>query len=192
MTPPSRLAALTVALSATIISCASEEPDPRVDSEVARPAAEATSSPARDQELVEAAERVVRFLQGDLPFGEIRVADTVTLRLSPDGGGAQASLPRASLRDRTNWVVPTEHGHQSFVPPPALPHLSARSGVHFNCLEYPLTSVASDLADVPHVGVRLAPHAEANCLQTWNLTLVFEAADGAPVLAAAVYDQWEW
>lgn len=192
MTRMFRVAALIAAFSGTLSSCAPDETDPRVSSEIARPAAEASSDPARDKELVEAAEQVVRFLQGDLPFSEIRVADTVSLQLSPEGGGAQASLPRKSLRDRANWVVPTHYGHQSLVPPSALPHLSARSGVHFNCLEYPLASLAPDLARLPHVGVRLAPRGDANCLQTWNLTLVFEAADGPPVLAGALYDQWEW
>jgi hypothetical protein len=192
MTPMSRVAALILALSGTLSSCASDEADPRDGSDSAPPAAGATSDPARDPELVEAAERVVRFLQGELSFSELRVADTVTLRLSPEGSGAQASLPRESLHDRANWVVPTHYGHQSLVPPLALPHLTARSGVHFNCLEYQLASLAPDLARLPHVGIRLAPADNANCLQTWNVTLVFEAIDGQPVLVGALYDQWEW
>lgn len=192
MTPMSHVALLIAAFGWTFFSCAPDEAGPRADTEITQRTAETTSDPARDPELVETAERVVRFLQGDVPFTELRVADTVTLRLSPEGGGAQASLPRESLRDRANWIVPTRLGHQSLVPPRSLPHLSARSGVHFNCLEYPLTSVAPDLATLPHVGVRLAPHGDASCLQTWNLTLVFEAADGPPVLAGALYDQWEW
>jgi hypothetical protein len=101
-------------------------------------------------------------------------------------------LPREALRDRANWAVPTHYGRQSFAPPPALTHLTVRSGVHFNCLEYPLISLAPDLARLPHVGVRLATHGDANCLQTWNLTLIFEAADGPPVLVGALYNQWEW
>ncbi len=192
MTALSRVAALVLAMCATLGSCASDKTDRRDDSEIAPPAAEATSDPARDPGLVEAAERVVRFLKGELPFSELLVADTVNLRLSPEGGGAQASLPRASLHDRANWIVPTRNGRQTFVPPPALPHLTARSGVHLNCLESPLASVAPDLAGLPHVGIRLAPHGDATCLQTWNLTLVFEATDGPPVLVAALYDQWEW
>jgi hypothetical protein len=188
--PLARVAALSVALAATLSACTSDEASHAgADSPSA---AGITSDAASGAELVEAAERVIRFLQGDLPFDAVRVADTVTLRLSPEGGGAQTSLPRESLRDPANWVVPTGHVHQSLVPPSGLPEVTARAGVHFNCLEYTLTSVAPELADLPHVGVRLTPHGDTNCLQTWNLTLVFQATAGPPVLTAALYDQWEW
>jgi hypothetical protein len=192
LTSMTRVSAVSLALYGTLISCASAESGSRVGADRNPPAAEATSAPGSDPELVEAAEHVIRFLQGEVPFGELRLADTVTLRLSPQGSGAEVSLPREALHDRANWVVPTYYGHQSLVPPLPLPHLTARSGVHFNCLEYELASLAPDLATLPHVGVRLAPHADPNCLQTWNLTLVFAASDGPPVLVAALYDQWEW
>jgi hypothetical protein len=203
------VAALMLALTGSLSSCVSDEAhiredsaaaptvvddaDPRIGPEVTPPAAKATSDPAHDPELVHAAERVIRFLQGEVPFGELRLADTVTLRLSPEGGGAQASLPRESLYYRADWVVPTYYGHQSLIPPLSLPHLRARSGVHFKCFEYQLASVAPDLARLPHVGIRLAPHDDdVNCLQTWNMTLIFEANHGSPVLVGALYDQWEW
>jgi hypothetical protein len=188
----SRVAAVVLALSGLLSSCASDAADRPDTSAVAPPAAVPATDPARDRDLVEAAERVVRFLQGDLPFDELRLADTVILRLSPQGGGAQAALPRGSLRDRDNWVVPTYYGHQSLVPPVDLPQRTAKAGVHFNCMEYPLSSVSPDLARLPHAGVRLAPHGDANCLQSWNITLVFQASDGPPVLVGALYDQWEW
>ena len=31
-----------------------------------------------------------------------------------------------------------------------------------------------------------------SCLQTRNLTLVFDPDEKPPTLIAAVYDQWEW
>jgi hypothetical protein len=34
---------------------------------------------------------VVRFLQGDLPFSRLRLADTVTLRLGPEEGERRAA-----------------------------------------------------------------------------------------------------
>jgi hypothetical protein len=184
-----RLPALIVAAAGPLCSCGSDEATP--GDGPAPSAAEAPATPARDPALVAAAEGVIRFLRGEAPFGELRLADTVILRVVPEGGGAQASLPRGALVDPAGWAVPTHFGPQSLVPPP-LPHVTAKPGVHFNCLEYRLAAVAPELARLPHVGVRLAPRADADCLQTWNLTLVFAAGGGPPVLVAALYDQWEW
>jgi hypothetical protein len=189
--PSIRLTALIVSVAGALVSCASEETVPGDGPEMAVPAVAATADPARDSALVAAAERVVRFRRGEASPSELRLADTVILRLAPEGGGAQVALPRDALADPAGWAVPTHYGQQSLVPPP-LPHLTARPGVHFNCLERRLASVAPDLVRLPHVGVRLAPAADANCLQTWNVTLVFAAGDGPPVLVAALYDQWEW
>jgi hypothetical protein len=59
-----------------------------------------------------------------------------------------------------------------------------------NCREYPLSSRNGELAWFPHVGVMLAYG--TGCLQTRNLTLVFDPNEKPPTLIAAVYDQWEW
>jgi hypothetical protein len=188
-----RVSALIVGLGGTLGSCAPEEAGPPASSEMPPPVSEAMPDSARDIELVQAAESVVRFLRGELSFSELRTADTVTLRLSPEGGGTRTSLQRESLGDPANWAVPTSIGErQSLIPPPSLTQLTTKPGVHFNCLEYPLASRAPDLAALPHVGVRLTATGAASCLQTWNLTVVFEAGDGPPVLREALYDQWEW
>jgi hypothetical protein len=145
-------------------------------------------------DAVEAAVRVVQFLRGEAGFEALYLADTVVLRLAPEGGGAFIALERERLRDRATWAVPTGTGRsQSLVPPPTLTELSVRAGAHLNCLEYRLATRAPDLAGLPHVGTMLAPAGDAtNCLQTWNLTLVFDPATRPPLLIAAVYDQWEW
>ncbi len=61
-----------------------------------------------------------------------------------------------------------------------------------NCAEYPLSSRFPELARLPHVGTKLEPGDASSCLQTWNLTLVFDPNQRPPTLVAAVYDQWEW
>ena len=48
-----------------------------------------------------------------------------------------------------------------------------------------------ELAHYPHVGVRLGRDEAARCLQTWNVTFVFNEDAAAPRLTAVVYDQWE-
>lgn len=82
----------------------------------------------------------------------------------------------------------------SFVPHPRLTVLTTRVGRHLNCMEFALSSIAPELAALPHVGTMLSlPAAEyESCLNTWNVTLVFDSAAKPPTLVAAVYDQWEW
>jgi hypothetical protein len=70
--------------------------------------------------------------------------------------------------------------------------LTTRVGRHFNCLEYPLSSRYPELARLPHVGARLEPADAGSCLQSWNLTFVYDAGPRPPVLVAVVRDQWEW
>jgi hypothetical protein len=126
-------------------------------------------------------------------FERIRLADTVTLYLSPEGGGGRTEVSRDHLDLPTHWSVVTDRGEfYSLVPPPGMSRLSTRVGSHFNCLEYPLASRLPDLAELPHVGTRLEAESTTSCLQTWNLTLVFDPDERPPRLAAAVYDQWEW
>jgi hypothetical protein len=188
-----RNCALVVAVFALLTSCGPQEETPRVESGIRSPVREDAADSASDAELVEAAEVVIQFLRGELPFSELRTADTVSLRPAPEGGGSPTQLVHEALADPASWVVTTGAGdRRSLVPPRALTQLTARPGVHFNCFEYSLASRSPDLARLPHVGVRLTGSEAGTCLQTWNLTLVFDTVAGPPVLRAVVYDQWEW
>jgi hypothetical protein len=147
----------------------------------------------RPTELVEAATAIVRFLRGEVAFDRIRLADTVALYLGREEGGTQSNVPREMLRDRSNWNVrsePLRHTY-SFVPPKRSAELTTHVGRHLNCLDYALSSTFPDLGRFPHVGTTLKYGADS-CLQTWNLTLVFEPHERPPMLIAAVYDQHEW
>jgi hypothetical protein len=145
-------------------------------------------------ELTHAAESTLAFLRGVAAFDAINLADTVTLYISPEGGGAHVRVPRDGLREPASWRVPTSRlgPTYAFVPPAGNTELTARVGRHLNCLEYPLSSRYPDLAQLPHVGTMLAPPDRSSCLETWNLTFVFLAQPGPPTLTAVVYDQWEW
>lgn len=143
--------------------------------------------------LAAAAEEVVGFLRGDVPFERLRLADTVTLRLAPEGGGASRALPGAALRDLSSWTIRAGSGQTySLVPFNGPAELTLREGRHLNCMEGSLASVAPELESLPHVGTMLRPPGATSCLQSWNLTLVFEPGSDPPSLLAAVYDQWEW
>jgi hypothetical protein len=120
------------------------------------------------------------------------VTDTVTLYVCPEGGGARTALTRPQRRNRANWKVRVLGIEPSLVPPQGLARLTTRVGRHFRCREYPLSSTFPELARLPHVGTRLDPGEGSNCLQTWNLTFVFDPNEKPPTLVAAVYDQWEW
>jgi hypothetical protein len=159
------------------------------------PAATAEPVVARTnhQEFVAAAESIVSFLRGENSFDTTRAADTVVLHISPEGSGDSALVPRALLRNRSNWRVSSSAGTTyRFVPPSRATQLTTRAGTHFNCLEYPLASRFPDLAEFPHVAVKLVPPGAESCLQSWNLTFVFAPDEAQPTLLAVVYDQWEW
>lgn len=194
--PPAlrRLRPVLAALAAACVAaCAPRAEDP---SAVAGPAPAATDAPGAPEarELTEATEGILAFLRGEADFGRIRVADTVTLYLSPEGGGLRASVPRERLRDPRSWELRSGDGRSAyaFAPPPGWTRLTTRVGRHFNCLEYPLASRYPELARLPHVGTRLEPAEAGSCLQSWNLTLVYDARLRPPVLVAVVRDQWEW
>lgn len=146
----------------------------------------------RPAELEEAAKQVIRFLRGEVGFHRIRIADTVTFYVSPEGGGTRTALTRHQLRDRSKWKVHVLGMEPSLVPPQGLTRLTTRVGRHFNCREYPLSSRFAELALLPHVGTRLDRGEESSCLETRNLTLVFDPDERPPTLVAAVHDQWEW
>lgn len=216
MTGPSAARAVTCALAFAwwlgVASCDSDVPrasnqstPPSRDTHSAAPSEPAASSSPdtvplgvhNAAELVDAAMAVVAFLRGEVGFDRIPVADTVTLYLAPEAGGAPRTVTREMLRDPSNWTIrgpslrPGRQGiGYSFVPSKGEAELTTRVGRHMNCREYPLSSRNGELARFPHVGVMLAYG--TGCLQTRNFTLVFDPNEKPPTLIAAVYDQWEW
>jgi hypothetical protein len=147
----------------------------------------------RPFELIEAATNVVGFLRGEVAFDRIRLADTVSLYLGLEEGGTRAEVERGMLRYASNWKVRSQglrHVY-SFAPPRGSAELTTRVGRHLNCRDYPLSSRSEALAQFPHVGTMLM-YGTDSCLQSWNLTLVFDPNEKPPTLIAAVYDQWEW
>jgi hypothetical protein len=143
--------------------------------------------------FVAAALRVLDFLRGDAEFTALNLADTVTLQLAPQSGGGQAHVAAFDLRDPGAWRVMGDAGLvYPFAPPAELTHRAAVFGRHVRCFEYDLAAEFPELAQLPHVGTRYEPADRMSCLQTWNLTFVFEAGTMPPRLVAVVYDQWEW
>ena len=170
-----------------VIGCAVERED-RVRDDV-----RSTAPVHTEAELVEAAENVLSFLRGEAAFDQIRLADTVVLHVSPIGGGTRTPLPREQLSKPANWRAPGfGRAVYRLTPPPQATELTTLAGRHLNCFEYDLSSRVEEVAHLPHVGTKHAPPGADSCLQTWNLTLVFDADARPPVLVAAVYDQWEW
>ena len=181
-----RSAGIVLFVVVVLSACSREAPVPEASAPATPPAAQNTG-------IVEAAEDIIAFLRGDLPFDSITTADTVTLRLAPEGGGDSTRVSREQLRERATWSVRAGSGSDyPFAPPATLTTLTTREGRHFNCREYALSSRAPDLAALPHVGTRLEPPDAGSCLQTRNLTFVFDPDAAHPTLVAVVYDQWEW
>ena len=145
-----------------------------------------------DAALDSAARQVLGFLRGTVAFDSLELADTVVLRVSPEGGGGRAAIARDGLDEPSRWVVRSGERSYSFVPPSALDSITTRPGRHFACVEQPLSSRFPELARLPHVGVKLEPVSGGSCLQTWNATFVFDSSARPPRLVAVVYDQWEW
>lgn len=161
---------------------------------VPQPAGEPPRAAHRPEELADAAARFVGFLQGRVGADEIRLADTVALHLASGGGGGQTRLPKEQLRNPASWVIPAARGTGTYriAPPTGHSVLATRVGEHFNCHPAPLARVSGELARLPHVGTRLQPPAAESCLQSWNLTLVFDPVRRPATLVAVLYDQWEW
>ena len=141
--------------------------------------------------LDSSARRVVEFLRGKALFEQIDLSDTVTLSVSPEGGGGRASFARDELRNPSAWRVRSGDHTFSFVPPAGLTKLTTRLGRHFNCKEEALASKFPRFAQLPHVGTILEPENATSCLETWNVTFVFDRGI-RPRVIAALYDQWEW
>ena len=149
---------------------------------------EAPAAAPSDASLTGAAERIIAFLRGEADFDPALFADTVVLHVAAEGGGAKRSIAREALAERSRWTV----GGHRLAPPDSAGELTTRVGSHFNCMEVPLSSRAEELARLPHVGAVLRPPDAASCLQTWNMTLIFDPGASRPELTAVLYDQWEW
>jgi hypothetical protein len=185
-----------------LAACAEPRAEPRAEPQSNTAATAALGAAARraaaaaaEARLDSAAHHVVAFLRGQVAFESIRLADTVVLRLAPEGGGYEARVPRAALRSPSAWAVPAGRGRYILVPPAGRAQLTSAVGRHLNCQEYALAPRAPAWAPAPHVGVRLTPNGTANsCLRTWNATFVFDtSAAGEPLrLIGVLYDQWEW
>jgi hypothetical protein len=188
MTRPSSHPCSRLASAAAVVVVLACGEGPPADSARAAPPDTARASARLDS----AARRIVGFLQGSLPFDSIAVADSVELRVSREGGGGTAVAHREELRDRARWAVRSERARYRFVPRAESTKLSTRVGRHLNCMEYDLATRAPDLASMPHVGTKLEPPNADSCIQTWNVTFVFDTTAGVPRLVAAVYDQFEW
>lgn len=156
------------------------------------PAERSSSGVFSDPELEKAANDIVSFLQTGAGFDNLRIADTVVLYVSPEGGGGRSTIIREQLRDRSRWEVRSGQQRYAIAPPRRMPMVTTKVGRHINCMEYELSTRYPDLAKLPHVGVKLEPDSTSSCLQSWNVTFVFDANARPPRLMAAVYDQWEW
>jgi hypothetical protein len=148
----------------------------------------------RPEELADAATKIIAFLQGRIRADEIHLADTVALHLAPGGGGGQTRLAREQLRQPAAWMIRAARGTGTYriAPPPGHNVLATRVGEHFNCHPSALARVSEELARLPHVGARLQPPGAESCLQSWNVTLVFDPVRRPATLVAVLYDQWEW
>ncbi len=172
--------------------CSGSGPDADPAQADTLPPAQPAESPHEDV-FVAAAVTVIDFLRGEAEFDALDLADTVTFHLAPEGGGGTVEVPAVDLRDRSAWRVRSGGGQiHALVPPTGLSRLETRFGRHMRCFEYALEDDFPELAGRPHVGTRLEPSEMSSCLQSWNLTLVFQADTLPPRLAAVVYDQWEW
>jgi hypothetical protein len=141
--------------------------------------------------LDSAARRVVEFLRGRLPFEQITLGDTVAFYVSPEGGRGRARFTRQQLRQPSAWVVRSMGHNYQLTPPTRMTNLTTKVGRHLNCGEQPLAAKFPQLARFPHVGTMLQPQNFQSCLQTWNMTFVFDTTAHPRVIAVA-YDQWEW
>lgn len=178
-----RFSALAVAAAFPLVAaCGRSEP----------PADDGAIEVSGATELEQRAKLLVDFLRGAAAFDEILFADTVVLYLAPEGGGARSTFTRQQLRDPASWKVTSGSHTYSFVPPGALTKMTTKVGRHFNCMEYSLSSRFPELAPMPHVGVKLEREPAESCLQSWNVTFIFEPTAQPYHLVAAVYDQWEW
>lgn len=173
-----------------LAGCGEQEGDSAPDT--ATPADTAAVGAAEAPRLEVAARTVIAFLKGRVPFDSVALDDTVTLHVAPEGGGGRTVYRREELRQRSSWKVVALQRSLSVAPSARVTKLTTKAGRHLNCgREYDLATWYAELAMQPHVGTTLVPEQMESCLQSWNLTLVFDSVRN-PRLVAAVYDQWEW
>lgn len=149
---------------------------------------EASGEASAEATRIAAAESIIAFLRGERELNSALLADTVTMYLAPEGGGETRQVRRSELADRRAWSV----GSTTLLPFEGAATLTTVPGRHLNCREYNLASRFASLAVLPHVGALLQAVGATSCLQTWNMTFVFDDAHADPVIVAVVYDQWEW
>ena len=150
-------------------------------------------SAAGAADLERAARHVVGFLRAEIPRDSVALADSVELRVTPEGGGATRRLSREALRDVRAWTIGEGTRRVRLIPPADYAAVTTAVGRHYRCQEQALAPLAPEWAHRPHVGVRLQPReGVASCLQSWNATFVFDTAGGTPRLLGVLYDQWEW
>ena len=101
--------------------------------------------------LDSAARRVVEFLRGKASFDQIELSDTVTLYVTPEGGGGHTTFARKTLRNQAAWRVKSGANLFSFVPPAGMTRLTTKVGRHFNCNEELLAPKVPRLAHLPGI-----------------------------------------
>jgi hypothetical protein len=114
-----------------------------------------SSATSQDSALRAATERIVAFLQGSADFNALSLADSVTLILPAEAGGARRRVARDELRDRSAWSIDANGPQYSLVPPAGLTEMRIVPGRHINCIEGSLATRIPELAGSPHVGVHL-------------------------------------
>jgi hypothetical protein len=172
-----------------VVSCGGEPAEEQAPDTV--PGRDSVVVPTAPQmsPLDSAARAVLAFLKGEP--STIILADSVELYVGKEAGGTRTVYPRANLRHPSLWVARSSRGNYRFTPPATLGKLTVKRGTHFICTERKLAESFPELAKRPHVGVRLESDIGESCLQSWNVTFVFDDSL-RPRLVAAVYDQFEW
>lgn len=190
MTKKDRLSGCILALVVVLgtQACAGPDPEPGQRDAGAGAAGAAGGAVHEYAYLEDSVEHLLEFLRGEVALQGERVADSVTLHVAPEGGGLTSRVAASDLEDPAAWRV----GPYSFAPPEGYGHRTMTPGLHQNCYPVGLETRYPELARLPHVGVRLAPDEDAACLQTWNVTFVFNEDAEDPRLIGVVYDQWEW
>jgi len=175
------------------------EPAARSRDSAAAPAASvadtATKAPppavAAAEPLDSATRAVLAFLRREKAFSTIVLADSVEIYVGKDAGGTRTLYARNDLQRPSLWIARSSRGNYKLAPPASHVVPTVKRGVHFNCTERKLAESFPQLARRPHVGVMLEPEFRENCMQTWNVTFVFDDSI-KPRLIAAIYDQFEW
>ena len=144
-------------------------------------------------DYVGAAKRVLAFLRGEGTLDGVALADQVRL-VAPISPWSARKISGDSRHQRGEWYVVWRGNRYALTPPARRAELKTREGYHLLCdMPRSLASIGMwRYTTSPHVGTTLVFQPRESCLQTWNLTFVFDAVKEEPTLIAVVYDQWEW